>query len=37
MHIDGREFPSENGCIIAICAGNDDESLEAAEQHAVAV
>jgi predicted small metal-binding protein len=37
MFIDCREFPSEKGCTVAICADNDTELLEAAIQHAVAV
>ena len=37
MYIDCREFPSEKGCTVAICADNDVELLEAAVQHAVAV
>ena len=36
-YIDCREFPSEKGCTVAICADNDDELLEVAVQHAVAV
>ncbi len=35
--IDCREFPSEMGCTVAICADYDDELLEGAVQHAVAV
>lgn len=35
--IDCREFPSEKGCTVAISADNDDELLEVAVQHAVAV
>lgn len=37
VYIDCREFPSENGCTVAICADNDVELLEVAVQHAVAV
>ncbi|MEO6625488.1 MAG: DUF1059 domain-containing protein [Burkholderiaceae bacterium] len=37
MFIDCREFPSEKGCTVALCADNDKELLEAAVQHAVAV
>jgi predicted small metal-binding protein len=35
--IDCREIPSESKCTIAISADSDDELLEAAVQHAVAV
>ena len=35
--IDCREFPSEMNCSIAISADNENELLEAAVQHAVAV
>jgi len=35
--IDCREFPSEMNCSIAISADTEDELLEAAVQHAVAV
>ena len=35
--IDCREFPSEMNCTIAISADNDEELVEAAAQHAVAV
>lgn len=35
--IDCREFPSEINCSIAIAADSDQELLEAAVQHAVAV
>ena len=37
MFVDCREFPSEKGCTVAICADNEKELLEAAVQHAVAV
>jgi predicted small metal-binding protein len=36
-YIDCRAFPSEMNCSIAIAADSDDELLEAAVQHAVAV
>lgn len=36
-YIDCREFPSESGCTVAISADNEDELVEAAVQHAVAV
>ncbi len=35
--IDCREHPSETQCTIAISADSDDEVIEAACQHAVAV
>jgi len=35
--IDCRAFPSEMNCTIAISADSDNELLEAAVQHAVAV
>ncbi len=35
--IDCREMPSEMNCTIAIMADTEDEVLEAAVQHAVAV
>lgn len=35
--IDCREFPSETNCTVAICADSEDELVEAACQHAVAV
>jgi predicted small metal-binding protein len=35
--IDCREYPSEMNCSIAILADTDDELVEAAAQHAVAV
>lgn len=35
--IDCREYPSEMNCTIAISADTDDELVEAATQHAVAV
>jgi predicted small metal-binding protein len=36
-YIDCREFPSDMNCTIAISADSEDELLEAAVQHAVAV
>jgi predicted small metal-binding protein len=36
-YIDCREVPSESNCTIAIAADSEDELLEAAVQHAVAV
>lgn len=35
--IDCREYPSESKCTIAISADSDDELVEAASQHAIAV
>lgn len=35
--IDCREFPSDINCTIALSADTDEELLEAAVQHAVAV
>ncbi|WP_354685994.1 DUF1059 domain-containing protein [Cupriavidus necator] len=35
--IDCREFPSETNCTVAMSADSEDELLEAAVQHAVAV
>jgi len=35
--IDCREFPSEMNCSVALSADSEDELLEAAVQHAVAV
>jgi predicted small metal-binding protein len=35
--IDCREFPSESKCTIAISADSEDELVDAACQHAVAV
>ncbi|HLY03077.1 MAG TPA: DUF1059 domain-containing protein [Candidatus Cybelea sp.] len=35
--IDCREYPSESKCTIAISADNEDELVEAARQHAIAV
>jgi predicted small metal-binding protein len=36
-YIDCREIPSESHCTVAISADNEDELVEAAVQHAVAV
>jgi predicted small metal-binding protein len=36
-YIDCREIPSETHCTVAISADNEEELLEAAVQHAVAV
>ena len=36
-HIDCREYPSEMNCTIAISADSEEELLEAAARHAVAV
>lgn len=36
-HIDCRSYPSEMNCSVAISADTDQELLEAAVQHAVAV
>jgi predicted small metal-binding protein len=36
-YVDCREIPSEMNCTIAISADSEDEVLEAAVQHAVAV
>ncbi|MDQ9171670.1 DUF1059 domain-containing protein [Oxalobacteraceae bacterium R-40] len=36
-YIDCREFPSEMNCTVALSADSEDELLEAAVQHAVAV
>ena len=36
-YIDCREIPSDSPCTVAISADNEDELLEAAVQHAVAV
>ena len=35
--IDCREFPSDMHCSVALCADSEQELLEAAVQHAVAV
>ncbi len=36
-YIDCREIPSEMNCSIAIAADSEDELVEAAVQHAIAV
>jgi predicted small metal-binding protein len=36
-YIDCREYPSESKCTVALSADSEDELLEAAVQHAVAV
>lgn len=36
-YVDCREFPSDTNCTIALSADTDQELLEAAVQHAVAV
>jgi predicted small metal-binding protein len=36
-YIDCREMPSEMNCTVAIAADSEDEVVEAAVQHAVAV
>jgi predicted small metal-binding protein len=36
-YIDCRDFPSEANCTVALSADSDEELLEAAVQHAVAV
>lgn len=36
-YIDCREFPSEMNCSVALSADTDQELLDAAVQHAVAV
>ncbi len=36
-HIDCREYPSEINCTLALTADTEQELLEAAIQHAVAV
>lgn len=36
-YIDCRAFPSDSGCTVALAADSDNELLEAAVQHAVAV
>lgn len=36
-YIDCREIPSESHCTVAISADSEDELVEAAVQHAVAV
>ncbi len=36
-HIDCRDYPSEMNCTVAISADSEQELLDAAVQHAVAV
>ena len=36
-YVDCREMPSESNCTVAIAADSEDEVVEAAVQHAVAV
>lgn len=36
-YIDCREFPSDSHCTVAIAADSDEELVEAAVQHAVAI
>lgn len=36
-YIDCREFPSEMKCTVAISADSEEELVEAATQHAIAV
>lgn len=36
-YIDCRDYPSENKCTVALSADSDEELVEAAVQHAVAV
>jgi predicted small metal-binding protein len=36
-YIDCRDYPSEMNCTVAMAADNDEELLEAAVQHAVAI
>ncbi|OGA90775.1 MAG: hypothetical protein A3G27_07165 [Betaproteobacteria bacterium RIFCSPLOWO2_12_FULL_66_14] len=36
-YIDCREYPSESNCSVAIAADSENELLDAAVQHAVAV
>jgi predicted small metal-binding protein len=36
-YIDCREFPSEMNCTVALAADSDEELVEAAVQHAVAI
>ncbi len=36
-YIDCREYPSEMNCTVVLCADTEEELLEAAVQHAVAV
>jgi predicted small metal-binding protein len=37
VHVDCREYPSEMNCSLALVANSENELLEAAVQHAVAV
>lgn len=37
MFVDCRDYPSEMNCTVAISADSNEELLEAAVQHAVAV
>ena len=37
VHIDCREFPSEMNCTLALVADSEEELLQAAVQHAVAI
>jgi len=37
QYVDCREIPSESNCTVAISADSEQELLEAAVQHAVAV
>jgi predicted small metal-binding protein len=36
-YIDCREFPSDSGCTLAMSADNEEELLEAAVAHSVAM
>ncbi|HJW56313.1 MAG TPA: DUF1059 domain-containing protein [Burkholderiaceae bacterium] len=36
-YIDCREFPGDSNCTVAICADSEQELLDVAVQHAVAV
>jgi predicted small metal-binding protein len=36
-YIDCREYPSDSKCTVALSADSEDELLEAAVQHAIAV
>jgi predicted small metal-binding protein len=36
-YIDCREYPSEMNCTVSLAADSDEELLEAAVQHAVAI
>lgn len=37
LYVDCREMPSESGCTLALSADREDELIEAAALHAVAV